>query len=300
MSVGCNGVRVCGGELCSRSPRLQNLWDVSVGDELPCKKDSGNEKDPYAVAVMRSSIIVGQVPGRYQLLARFFWQIRDRGTIVVCARERRYETPPTHTIDCNDIMTKYWQNLIWWCVHNPPNRQIFRPYSTFVYICSHLPTQFNLRVGVVGAVYFAGAVVYGSCTVVAGLLTDRLVRENYYPRKMMLLEVPIPNLQVPRYLILAGLIVGPVTMVLIGPADFITAPYELLSSYHSGAHNKKECPTIATEQVQSNCSNLTCPYLEPFVNTLVRLQYRFPLAVYGQQQALLLLVGHSFSLWDPV
>ena len=28
----------------------QNLWDVSVGEELPCKKDSGKEKDPYAVA----------------------------------------------------------------------------------------------------------------------------------------------------------------------------------------------------------------------------------------------------------
>ena len=62
MSVGCDGVRVCGGELCSRSPRLQNLWDASVGEELACKKDSGNEKDPYAVAVMRRSIIVGQVP----------------------------------------------------------------------------------------------------------------------------------------------------------------------------------------------------------------------------------------------
>ena len=127
VSVGCDGVRVCGRELCSRSPRLQNLWDASVGEELPCKKDSGNEKDPYAVAVMRSSIIVSQVLGRYQLLARFFWQIRDRGTIVVCARERRYKTPPTHTIDCNDIMTKYWRNLIWRCVHNPPNCQIEFP-----------------------------------------------------------------------------------------------------------------------------------------------------------------------------
>ena len=85
--------------------------------------------------------------------------------------------------------------------------------------------------------------MYGSCTVVAGLLTDRLVRENYYPRKMMLLEVPIPNLQVPRYLILAGLIVGLVPTVLIGPAYFITAPYELLSSHHSGAHSEKERPT---------------------------------------------------------
>ena len=40
-----------------------------------------------------------------------------------CLWVRHYETPPTCTIDCNDIMTKYWWNLIWWCVHNPPNRQ---------------------------------------------------------------------------------------------------------------------------------------------------------------------------------
>ena len=37
-----------------------------------------------------------------QLLARYFWQIRDRGTVVlrVLARdfERRYETPPTRTL----------------------------------------------------------------------------------------------------------------------------------------------------------------------------------------------------------
>ena len=45
-------------ELCSRSP---HLWDVSVGEELPCKKDSGNEKNPYAVAVMQRSTIVGHV-----------------------------------------------------------------------------------------------------------------------------------------------------------------------------------------------------------------------------------------------
>ena len=139
-----------------------------------------------------------------------------------------------HTIDCNDIMTKYWRNLIWRCIHNPPNRQIKFPakFPAIQYICAPVLTQFNLRVGVVGAVYFAGPLLYGSITVVAGLLTDRLVRENYYPRKMMLLEVPIPNLQVPRYMILAGLIVGPVAMVLIGPADFITTPYELLSSHH--------------------------------------------------------------------
>ena len=27
----------------------KNLWDASEGEELPCKKDSSNEKDPYTV-----------------------------------------------------------------------------------------------------------------------------------------------------------------------------------------------------------------------------------------------------------
>ena len=127
MLVGCDGVRVCSGELCSRSPHLQNLWDASIGEELPCKKDSGNEKDPYIVAVVRRSIIVGQVPRKIST------------------------TPPTHTIDCNDITTKYWHNLIWWCVHSPPNRQIKFPAifsGHTVYMCtSSYPVQSNSGCG---------------------------------------------------------------------------------------------------------------------------------------------------------
>ena len=40
----------------------KNLWGATVGEELPFKKDSGNEMDPYAVAVMRRSTIIGHVP----------------------------------------------------------------------------------------------------------------------------------------------------------------------------------------------------------------------------------------------
>ena len=53
----------------------KNLWDVSVGEELPCEC-SGNEKDPYVVAVMRiAKAKEAMYPGRYQLLIRYFWQI---------------------------------------------------------------------------------------------------------------------------------------------------------------------------------------------------------------------------------
>ena len=77
MSVGCDGVRVCGGELCSRYHVYKNLWDAIVGEELPCEW--------YAVAVMRRSAIVGHVPRKIsaacslfladQLVARYFWLI---------------------------------------------------------------------------------------------------------------------------------------------------------------------------------------------------------------------------------
>ena len=71
-------------------PRLQK----PLGEELPCEW--------YAVAVMRRCTIVGYrqedascslaISGRSaacslfladQLLARYFWQIRDRGTVVL-------------------------------------------------------------------------------------------------------------------------------------------------------------------------------------------------------------------------
>ena len=48
----------------------KNLWDASVGEELPCEW--------YAVAVIGCSEGApssAMYPGRYQLLARYFWPI---------------------------------------------------------------------------------------------------------------------------------------------------------------------------------------------------------------------------------
>ena len=69
--------------LCSRYHVYKNLWDASVGEELPWEW--------YAIAVMRrSAIVVGHEPRKISvaisgrsLLARYFWQISDRGTIVL-------------------------------------------------------------------------------------------------------------------------------------------------------------------------------------------------------------------------
>ena len=99
------------------------LWDASVGEEMPCEW--------YAVAVMRRSAIVGHVPRKIsaicslfladQLPARYFWQIRDYSIMSACARaSSSFATRPRP----QHVMTNYWRNLIWRCVHNPPNSQI--------------------------------------------------------------------------------------------------------------------------------------------------------------------------------
>ena len=86
-------------------------------------------------------------PGRYWLLARYFWQIscllaisgrsaacslfladqrqRYYSIMSVCTRARAVLRDPTH-IHVH-VVTKYWQNLSWWCVHNQPNHQIKFP-----------------------------------------------------------------------------------------------------------------------------------------------------------------------------
>lgn len=51
-----------------------NVWDVSVREELPCMRENGNEKDPYAVVVTWRNTFVSQ--GRYQLLASYFCRRR--------------------------------------------------------------------------------------------------------------------------------------------------------------------------------------------------------------------------------
>ena len=40
----------------------QDSWDAAIGEQLPCKREPGNYKDPFTVAVVRSPVIVGLVP----------------------------------------------------------------------------------------------------------------------------------------------------------------------------------------------------------------------------------------------
>ena len=103
-------------ESCVRGLHVyKDTWTPSVGEELPCKRETGNDKDRYAVAVMRGDTIVGHVPRKISAACSLF--LRRNGTIrCTVTGSRRFsaldlQTPPTE--DLNDITQKYWRILIW-------------------------------------------------------------------------------------------------------------------------------------------------------------------------------------------
>ena len=129
MSVGCDGVRVCGGELCSR----YHVYEKPLGCE--CRR--GN-----AVRVVRSSSDAKErhrrpctqedigclltISGQPAACSLFLADQRQRyySIMSACARaSSSFATRPRP----HHVMAKYWRNLIWRCVHNPPNRQIKFP-----------------------------------------------------------------------------------------------------------------------------------------------------------------------------
>ena len=40
----------------------RDIWVAAVSEELSCVRETDNHRDPFAVAVARSGIIVGHVP----------------------------------------------------------------------------------------------------------------------------------------------------------------------------------------------------------------------------------------------
>ena len=48
---------------CVRGYLVYNdIWEASVGEELPCHSEGGNPTDPYAVVIKRSGVIVRYIP----------------------------------------------------------------------------------------------------------------------------------------------------------------------------------------------------------------------------------------------
>ena len=40
----------------------QVVWEAAVGEVLPCQWERGNVHNPYAVAIVDRSVVVGHVP----------------------------------------------------------------------------------------------------------------------------------------------------------------------------------------------------------------------------------------------
>lgn len=67
----------------------QDHWDAAIGERLPCKREPGNRKDPFAVAVVRSRDTVGHVPKKISSVCSMFLL---RGGTIHCRviASRRY------------------------------------------------------------------------------------------------------------------------------------------------------------------------------------------------------------------
>ena len=114
-------------ESCIRGTMsTKNLWDASVGEEMPCEW--------YAVAVISHRRPCTQedigcllaISGRPAACSLFLADQRQRYYSIMSACARASESFATRPRPYH-VMTKYWRNLIWRCVHNPPNRQIKFP-----------------------------------------------------------------------------------------------------------------------------------------------------------------------------
>ena len=67
-------------ESCVRGYHIyKDIWEASVGEELPCQRESGNRADPFAVAVVRSGVTVGHIPRKISSVCSFF--LRKGGVI---------------------------------------------------------------------------------------------------------------------------------------------------------------------------------------------------------------------------
>ena len=68
---GDGDLRIC--ELCLRPSYYQSCWAPTDSEWLPWEQEEGNDKDPYAVVVLRGNAVVSTFQGGYQLHVRCFF-----------------------------------------------------------------------------------------------------------------------------------------------------------------------------------------------------------------------------------
>ena len=50
----------------------QEIWHAALGEQLSCKREPGNRKDPFAVAVVRALVTVGHLPKKISSVCSMF------------------------------------------------------------------------------------------------------------------------------------------------------------------------------------------------------------------------------------
>ena len=77
---------------CVRGYHVYQLrWTAVVGEELTCRREPGNASDPFAVAVIKGSEIVGHVPRSFSCICNLL--LRRGGTLSCCITgNRRYSS----------------------------------------------------------------------------------------------------------------------------------------------------------------------------------------------------------------
>ena len=73
-------METCEIETCVRGHHVyKSIWSPTTGEELDCRREPSNAEDPYAVAVVRRSTVVGHVPRKISAACSLF--LRREGTI---------------------------------------------------------------------------------------------------------------------------------------------------------------------------------------------------------------------------
>ena len=77
-------------ECCVRGYHVyQEVWEAAIDEELICRPERSNAHDRYAVAVMKTDVVVGHLPSKF---SRSYTLFIRRGGSNLCrvAGRRRY------------------------------------------------------------------------------------------------------------------------------------------------------------------------------------------------------------------
>ena len=60
-------------ECCVRGYHVYiDVWDAAIGEELDCQREPSNANDRYAVAVVKSGVVVGHLPKKLSRIYSLF------------------------------------------------------------------------------------------------------------------------------------------------------------------------------------------------------------------------------------